>query len=204
MFNLLKPPPFVVLTLMALALVGAGFAGGRYSVPEFQREEAREKLIYVDRVVASVDTDKILNALKAISEVKDVHTKKKTIKLPDGTVTTETETIDKTKTDTKEQVQVKERVVETRIEEKLVYKDRETIKTIERSRSTWALELMPGFDFAGALGSGPPRYNLLPDSTFLKHAVLGMSIQRRIVGPLSAGLWANSAGMGGLVLRWEF
>ncbi len=200
----MSPKQIALAVTAVVVLVGGGFAAGRYSVPEFQKEEAREKIVYVDRAVSSVDTDKILNAIKTLSQQKDVHTTKKTVKAPDGTITTEVETTDKTKTESKTETHEQEKKVEVRVEERLVYKDRETIKTIERNRPQWSLELQPGFDFGSAIGGGA-RYNLFPSSIgVLKHAIVGMSIERRIIGPFSGGIWANSAGMAGLTLRIEF
>jgi len=194
----------LLISITAVALAGGGFAAGRYAAPDKVVTKDREVTVYVDRAVSSVDTDKILNAIKSISEQKDVHTVKKTEKRPDGSVTTTVETEDKTKTDTKTETQDKEHKAEVQIVEKLVYKDHETIKTIERNRPQWSLSLMPGLDVAGVLGHSQP-YNLFPSQNYLlKHAIIGMSIERRILGPVSAGLWMNSAGMAGLTFRLEF
>ncbi len=200
----MSPKQIAIAITAVIALIGGGFAAGRYAAPDKVTYKDREVLVYVDRAVTSVDTDKILNAIATMSQQKDVVKKKVTVKTPDGGTTITEETVDKTKTESKTEVQEKEKKVEVRVEERLVYKDRETIKTIERNRPQWSLALQPGFDLGSAIGGGA-RYNLLPSSVgVLKHAIVGMSIERQIVGPLKGGLWANSAGMVGVTVRWEF
>lgn len=207
----------VMVGFVALALFGGGYATGRHSAPTKVTIQDRvvEKTVYKDRMV--IDTESVLKAvrdLKTTNDVaKDVHVKTVTVKAKDGTVTTTVESTDQSKTqktadtvDTKTE-QTKQTV--DRIVEKDVVKEHETIKTVERARSRWGLSLMPGFDFAGALGHGT-AYSALPTSLFpgssvlLRHAVIGASIERRLIGPLSTGVWFNSAGVGGVTLRLEF
>jgi hypothetical protein len=77
-----------LFALIAVALVGGGYAAGRYAAPE--KVVVTEKIKEVERVVIVNDTEKILNALKTVqqqvAQQKDVHVTKKTVKHPDGTV----------------------------------------------------------------------------------------------------------------------
>lgn len=212
-----KPPAPVVIAFVALALVGGGFAAGRYATPD--RVEYKDKIVEVeanvDAYVAEINKlqEEVHTLKTTIATAKNVTTKKVIKKAPDGTVTTTIDTVDTSKidktVDEKDSKKEQETKVEIRVVEKLVYKDHETLKIIERNRPAWALSLMPGFDFAGAFGHGTP-VNLIPNSLLptsipgLRHIVIGTSIERRIIGPFSGGIWANTAGMGGLVLRLEF
>jgi len=197
---------------LVVALVGGGYAAGRYAAPERVVVTEKIKEVVVEKTVATVDTEKILNALKTVqqqvAQQRDVRTTKTVVKKPDGTVEVRVETADKTKidtkTDTKVEVQEKDKKTEVTVKEVERVVEKEVTKIVERARPQWALTLQPGFDVAGALGYGTP-YSLLPTSNYLlRHVVVGASVERRLLGPLSSGLWANTAGAGGLLLRLEF
>ncbi len=194
-----------LFALVAVGLVGGGYAAGRYASPEKVVYTEKIKVVEKEVVVRVVETERVLDALKNVSQQKNVKTKKVTVKAPDGTTTTTTETEDKSKTDTQEKTKEAEKAktAETVIKEVIV--EKEVTKTVERSRPNWSLALQPGFDFAGALGNGSP-YSLLPASEnfLLRHAILGVSVERRLLGPLSTGLWANTSGAGGITIRLEF
>ncbi len=190
----------ITAIIVGLVLVGGGFAAGRYAAPD--KVVVTERVVQVEKQVVVVQTKTEIKVVRVKDVAKDVHTEVTTIKAPDGTVTVKAVSDDKTKTHSDTKSDTTEQTSKT--VEKLVYKDRETIKTVERNRPSWSLALQPGYDFAGALGHGAP-VNLLPSSlTPFKRVVLGASIEHRVVGPLSAGVWANSQGTGGLVIRLEF
>jgi hypothetical protein len=199
MTNLKK---YGIYAVAALVLAGGGYATGRYAAPD--KVVVTEKLVRVEteKTVSVVDTDKILNAIKTINEARNIHKVVQKVKTPDGTVTTTTTSDDKTVTTTKDETQNKEKTQSTTNTEKLTLQTKETTKTVERNRPGWGLTLSPGYDFAGALGHNN-AYSVLPSGT-LQHVVLGVSLERRLIGPLSTGLWANTAGMGGLTIRLEF
>ena len=67
--------------------------------------------------------------------------------------------------------------------------------TVTAERPRWAVTALAG----ASLGS-PPR--LIPGLP--APLVVGAAVERRILGPLSAGLWATSAGAGGVSVRVEF
>lgn len=200
----MTPRNIVLGFVTTLVLVGAGYAAGRYATPD--KIVVTEKIVTVqtEKAVSTMETDKILNALQTLNRNNDVKVIRITEKAPDGTTRITETSEDKSKIASKTESQSKERQVETKIVEKLVYQDREVTKTVERSRPQWALALQPGFDVAGALGRGD-GYSLLPSSgSVLRHVVIGASLERRILGPVSGGIWANTAGMGGVTLKVEF
>ncbi len=193
---------WIVLVVVGLGLLGGGYVAGRYASPERVVVTERVREVEKQVVVKTVDTDRILNALKDIKVQKDVHTVRIIEKAPDGTTKTTVTSDDKSQSESKTQVQEKEHRVETKLVEKLVFKEREVSKTVERAKPNWSLALMPGFDLAGALGQGQ-SYSLLPTLP-VRHLMLGASIEHRLIGPLFSGIWANTAGAGGLTLRVEF
>lgn len=194
-----------LFVLVAVGLVGGGYAAGRYASPEKVVVTEKIKVVEKEVVVRVVETEKVLDAIKNVSQQKNIKTVKVTEKKPDGTVTVREEKSDTSKTDSQTKVKEEEKTkaAETIIKEVIV--EKEVTKTIERSRPNWSLALQPGFDVAGALGYGSP-YSLLPvsDNFLLRHAILGVSVERRLLGPLSTGLWANSSGAGGITIRLEF
>jgi hypothetical protein len=189
------------VVVVAVLVVGA-FAGGRYSAPDKIVTRTEVKTVATDRVVTQVDTDKILDALKTLNVQKDVHVVRVVEKEKDGTTKVTTTTDDKSKSESSTQTQDKTQTETKKAEEKIVYQDRVETKIVERTRPQWGFTLQPGFDFAGALGH--PSYSLLPSTIPVQHLVIGVGLDRRILGPLSVGVWVNSAGVGGLNLRLEF
>ena len=193
----------LIISIIAVALFAGGYGTGRFAAPD--KVVTTEKVVTVtqDHLVTTVDTAKILDAIKNVNVQKDVHTIRIIEHQKDGTVKETVTTDDKSKSESQIKTEDKEKAQSVRVEEHIVYKDREVTKTVERNRPQWALGLTPGFDFAGALGHGS-AISLLPSTATIPHLVLGADLTRRVIGPLSAGIWVNSAGMGGAVLRLEF
>jgi len=191
-----------ILAGIAVALVLGGFAAGRYAVPAKVVVTEKVVTVHETQIVREVDTDKVLAAINNVSQQKDVHRTKVTVKGKDGTVTTTETTDDKSKTDTqtKTQEEDKSKTAETKTEIQVV--EKEVTKTVvSKTRSDWSLSLQPGIDVAGALGHGSP-YTILPTDQFLlKHAIVGVSVEHRLFGPVSTGIWGNTSGAAGLTLR---
>jgi len=193
-----------ILAGIGAVLLLGGYAAGRYAAPERVVVTEKVKVVEVEKIVRVVETDKVVEALKNYAQQKDVKTKKVTVKKPDGTVTTTTETEDKTKTESQEKTKEAEKTktAETIVKEVIV--EKEVTKTIERERPKWSLGLQTGLNYPSILGSADP-YTLLPtDNLMLRHVVVGVSVEHRLIGPLSTGLWANTQGAGGISLRLEF
>lgn len=169
--------------LAVLALLAAVFFAGRASMPELPaRVETVEKIIYRDRIV---EVEKRVE-VKAEQQTKVIYrtiTKDRTVEVErTESATQATATTDRTATrDTSE---VTERVV-----------------TVEAARPQWRVGVQAGLDLRTTrplqLEPGTPT--------------LGLTVERRIAGGLSAGLWAQhrfDAGpplpVIGLSLSYEF
>lgn len=196
------------LIIGALLLVGGGFAAGRFALPAKVVVTEQIKVVTVEHTttVTTNDTDKILDAIKTVNKQKNVHTVTVTEKDPNGAVKTTVTQDDKTTTEASTQAQAVDKSTSTTKTDQVVQTtktdDKKTV-TLRDTQPKWSLSLQPGFNFAQALGSGSP-YSLLPTSNpYLKYAVLGVSLEHRFVGPLSAGIWGNSNGAGGLTLRLD-
>ena len=85
---------YAILAGLGLLLLGGGYAIGRYAAPD--KVVITEKVVTVHdvQIVKVIETEKVLDAIKNVSQAKDVKIKKTTVKTPDGTVTTTTETED--------------------------------------------------------------------------------------------------------------
>lgn len=67
-----------------------------------------------------------------------------------------------------------------------------TLHTVE-ARPSWSVSLLPGVQFAGAKAVdlyGP--------------AVLGLAVERRILGPVWLGVWGSTSGASGITVKGEF
>jgi uncharacterized protein HemX len=161
-----------------LGIGAAGYAFGRFSAPD--RVEVRE----VVKVVEKEDTrarEQVIALTQQLETLKR-HTRREETTLPDGTrhVVEETKTErtadTRTVTDaTKESHTVKESTRET-VKESLTV----------RSRPDWRVSGLVGVD----LPTLTPTY--------------GAQVDRRILGPLSLGLWGNSARQVGIAISMEF
>lgn len=168
----------VIAAVAVLALVGA-FVGGRFSAP--LKVETREigHVIYKDRVVEVVKTVEV----KGKTETKIVY--REIVRAPDGTVTEREKEETKTKEDTK-RTDDGEKTAERESDSK-----REAV-AVTTSRPDWRV---------GVLLGGSLRDPLVPIAGPL---VLGLSVERRLIGGLSAGLWINTFGAAGVGLSFEF
>ena len=165
----------LVVAGVACAVGVAGFSAGRFSAPEKVETRDVEKVVYRDRVV-----EKVVE-VKARAEVKVVY--KDRVVTKEGTVTeriverTETKTDEKKNTDKAETVAV------------------DSTKTVERIvtlRPDWRVGVLAG----GSLTT--------PSVQIAGPLVLGVQVDRRIIGGLSVGLWANTVGAAGVGVSFEF
>jgi hypothetical protein len=195
--------------VIVLILLIGSFVGGRYSSPS---HEVSKSVLVVDTDEKKKETLHIVWDVKETTKVvhdvdtrKNVATSWKTTELPNGTKITETNTRDLTtvddKTDSSSDLESHQEAVAAKTEEKHAHMEQSKTVEIDREKPQWSLSLQPGFDVAGALGHGAP-ISLLPLP--VKHLMLGVAIDRRLFGPIFAGLWANSSGAGGVTIRAEF
>jgi hypothetical protein len=172
--------------LSGLALAAVGFTFGRYATPDKVVEIERVKTVTVEK--EDIRAKERIAALTAEIETLKLrtHRERTTVERPDGTrETREVETVDVDRTtDTRETVEVIREVEKVRT----VYVDREVLKEkrIESHRPDWRI---------GAMG--------VLDVPTLKYGA-GAIVERRILGPISLGLWGVSTGQGGLALTLEF
>lgn len=194
-----------ILVVLAILLTAGGFVTGRFLTPpktvtvEKTKIEYVEKQVVVERVVTKIQI------VKVTEKANNIATDKHIVKTKDGTVT-----IDEHVRDTSQE-KTGTNINTTTDANKATTTDKK--ETVETSRVTttdgrpnWSLSLQPGFDIAGALGHGDP-YSIFPgaiNGVPLHHLMLGVAVDHRLIGPLFTGVWANSAGAGGLILRMEF
>jgi hypothetical protein len=168
----------LVALLVVLALVGA-FVAGRFSAPLQVQTIDVVKVAFQDREVVR----EVVKVEKAKAETKIVWRDR--IVTKDGTVTVrEVEKTD-TKTDTVrtgEGVKVSDRV------------------SSSESSHTQTVTLRPKWRVGLQVGAAWPK-PLLPIAGPL---VLGLQVDYRIVGGLTAGVWLNTFGAAGVGLSFEF
>lgn len=177
--------------LAGLALASLGFAFGRYAAPD--------KVVTVDRVVEREVVKEDFQAREQVvaltEQVRQLKQKIKrqehTVSKPDGTVETtiteeiETNEVTDTATDTTSSSEV---VASSSTETESAT---EHVEVVERSRPDWKLSGLVAVDAPAAL-----RGNLTP--------AYGVLLERRILGPVSAGVWGLSSGVVGAALTVEF
>lgn len=164
----------------ALAACGLAFTAGRISGPVKTIETV--KTVTVEKVVTKTEVQVVEKVVEKKVYVKavarDVHTETVTTKAPDGTVTTKVTTDDKTKVGVTNtdiaKTDINASASATTTDDKVV--KTEMTKITESYIPQWHLGLRAG----GGL--------TLPRSPTL---VVGVTAERRILGPVFAGLWAD-------------
>lgn len=168
----------LIAAAVVLALLGA-FVGGRFSGPREVQTIDFAHVVFQDRIVEKVKTVEV----KAEAQTKIVYRDRVVTK--DGTVTEHTVE----KTDTKRDD---------------VTRSTDSKTTDEKSDSTvthqQTVTLQPKWGLGVLLGASYPK-PLIPIAGPL---VIGLEVDYRIIGGLSAGLWLNTFGAGGIALRFEF
>lgn len=158
-----------------LVLLALAFSAGRFSAPERVDVREVEKVVWKDRVVEKVVTKKA----KAVDRIVYVD---RTV-LPSGEVREKTST--RTITDARELVNT-DKASES---EGKVDSSKATVAT---ARPDWRVGVLVGASL---------RDPLLPLAGPL---VIGASVERRIIGGVSAGAWVNTGGSAGAAVSVEF
>ena len=169
----------VFAVLGVLLLVAGAFSVGRFSAPLQVETKEIEKVVYKDRVQV---VEKIVE-VKGKTETKIVYRDRVITK--DGTVTEREVEKTATKEDTTK------RSDGERWETHEGSGTRETVSTVTL-RPNWRVGLLAGASLRE------------PFVQLAGPLVLGASVEYRIVGGLSAGLWINTVGAAGLSLSLEF
>lgn len=162
------------ITALVVLLVLA-FTAGRFTAPERVDVREVEKVVWKDRVVEKVVTRKA----KAVDRVVYVDR----VVTPEGEVREKRTT--RTVTDARE-------LVEAGKTSESTGKAESSSSSTTTARPDWRLGVLVGASL---------REPLLPVAGPL---VLGASLERRIVGGLSAGAWLNTVGAAGASLSVEF
>ncbi len=193
---------------IAVALL-VSFATGRFMTPDKVVTVEKERV--VEKIVERTDERKVAELNEKIaslqSEVSDYkknrHWTEHIVTRPDGTVeVTRTEDTVVTKTVTKVETVYVDRevkVIETKVVDRVVEKivEVEKVKIVENAKAQWRLTPMVGIDAAGLVTR--PGLSLSTNDL-----IYGAGAQRRIAGPIWAGAWGLSSGVGGVSVSLEF
>lgn len=166
----------VALFALALAVVAvAAYSAGRYAGPQAVEVREVERIVWKDRIVEKVVT-KVEKAKAATVYVDRVVTKEGEVRERIITRTVERE-------------------AEAKAEEKTTVREGNAEKVAEvkaTARPDWRVGVLVGASLQ------PPA---LPIAGPL---VVGVAVERRILGGISAGVWANTGGAAGASLSVEF
>lgn len=175
----------LLYALAAIAALAGSFAAGRYSKPA----EVVTHTEYVDRlqVVRTTVVDRV------VDRVTDIKWKRVVVTQPDGSTTTTEES----------HTAEKEKIAEnTKVEEK---RESETAGATKSTQTTtrpdWQISALVGVTYSG--GSS----NTLNSSTTAGlplRVSVGAHVQRRILGPVSVGVFGLSSGTFGLSAGLQF
>ncbi len=135
------------------------------------KEENKEKEVVVDKKEEKKD------------EVKIQWKERIVIVKPDGTRIEKESTKE---TDAKTEVKVETKIVE---KEKIVYKDVIVTKEVEKYKETINRK---NWDVSVKVGLGVTDFKLSPQAPYLTPVILGVGVDRRVVGPFKAGLWIQT------------
>jgi len=166
-----------------------GLLWGRHHGPERIKDVIKTEVVYKDRVI-----EKIVHDVQTVNEVATqtrTVTVTKWAKAPDGSpvVTQETHAEKDQQAETKRQARTQG------TQERQIEAHQATVEThTTESRPNWSISLL-----AGVQDGGKRLVDALPAP-----AVVGLVVERRILGPVSAGLWATSGMAGGLSVRVDW
>jgi hypothetical protein len=180
----------VVLALLVLA-----YLAGRRSAPA--------KVVTRDVVRVEVQTRDVVHT-QVVHDVQTVHdtaTQVRTVtvtrwaKAPDGSpVVTQEVHQEAAATSTTERQDVKSSDQQHEHDARQVAQETRIV-TVTAERPQWSVTALAG----ASLGSPPRLVPGLPAPL-----IAGVVLERRILGPVSAGLWATSGGAGGVSVRLEW
>jgi hypothetical protein len=198
----------------AVVLLVGVFAAGRYSAPAKVVTVEKTKTVEVQHetttVVQKVDLDELKQAISQIAEniQKNVVKKKVTVTTPDGSKTVTEVTTDTSRTDVDTKETTTDTTKATSTTATNTTKD-DTKTTDHQVTTTVTHPSQPGFGLALQLGmnfphafDGSAQTNYIPQLP--KQSVVGLVLERRLLGTVYGGVWGNSRGDGGVQLRLGF
>jgi hypothetical protein len=166
----------------------AAFLAGRYSRAPQERVVTKDKIVTQVQTVEKIRTVTVHDVAEAkAAEVRTV-TVTKYRWLPGGGAEAETTT-------TKQADTHETKLAHAGATQEAAKASRAAtveLHTVERVPvlPQWSVSLMPGVDLRG-------------NSSLPYHAVVGASVERRIIGPIFVGLWGNTAGAAGVTVKLE-
>jgi hypothetical protein len=183
-------PRWPVIAGAALAALLVAFLGGRYSrAPQVvTKDVVRTQTVEVEKV-RTVEVHDSQSAVAQEAKVNTV-TVVKYRWLPGHVVEAESTTTKQADTDTHETKQA--HAGATKESASMTQQTVIETHTSTSARPRWSVSLMPGAQLFGA--KALPLYGPL---------VLGASVERRIAGPVSIGLWGSTSGAAGITLRGD-
>lgn len=168
-----------VCAAVAMLLLLAAFSAGRFSAPLQVQTIDTVSVKFQDRIVETIKTVEV----KGKTETRIVFRDR--VVTPDGTVTEHEREETKTKEDT------------VKTDDGVKLSDR--VNTVD-STHTQTVTLRPSWRVGLQVGASWPK----PLLAFAGPLVVGLQVDYRIVGGLSAGLWINTFGAAGAALSFEF
>lgn len=156
------------------------FGAGRFSVAKKVQEKAKETV--VAKTDTKADTKTSDNKTTDLDKDVDKHTKKIIIERKDGTKITKVDTNTSTHVVKKEvEIRYVDRVV-TQVKE--VEKKVEVTKTVEKALPNWTV--------SAKLGTTFNDFKVTPVAPYVSPFLLGVEVDRRIVGPVWLGAWGTT------------
>lgn len=198
MIDQTKVKKWAIVTVALVCTHALAYASGRFMVPEKVQivEKVRVEKVEVEKQVVVVQEKIQVVRIKDVDKQQSIHREERVVEHPSGLKeTTKSEDINATTVVREKDVQYVDRDI-VKEKETIKYQDREVIKEkiVERSRPDWRVGALVG-------------YNVEQYSSGVQALVYGGIAERRIIGPVSVGLWGVSAGKYGtygLMVNMEF
>jgi hypothetical protein len=178
---------------LVILAAGLAFGIGRCTGPTKIVESTKtiETRHEVETTQQKVDLSEILKAIKNTQvDTNKTRTVVRIVK-PDGTqITTEKDTSQqakKTTTQTESQTQLAVKTDTKKQEDTVVIQEK--IRTVETLRApTWGVGVLAGVSLPGIAGKEAPKSYLGVPSNY----VLGVMVERKVIGSLKVGIWGNT------------
>jgi hypothetical protein len=192
---------YTLAGLIALVLLGVGAAGGRYSLPARVEEKKIEIHHHHTETVLKQDIDmkelikQVMEQVKKSNVVTERHTIKEGGKetiIEKTTDLSETNTKIDTQIDTMSSIKTSLKLIEDKLD---LREENKIVTRVVQNKDTWSMDAQVGYYLPSLWGRD--TFNLLPN----KGIIAGLSVNRRILGPVWMGAWVNTTGAGGLQLR---
>lgn len=188
---------YLMFVAGGLGLLLVGYGWGRYATPAKVVTKTEVQVVQTEHVVEKVVTE--IKVVKVDNTQKSSHHAVYDVSHPDGTKEHH-ETTDENVSQVI-QTQADKLIDVVHEKETIKYVDKEVVKTVEAKKPDWRLGALAGFSIPETFGSQKEGYRLLPS---LGAVQLGVDLDRRILGPISVGVWGLSSGSVGVKVGLEW